>query len=149
MAFRRLAAALLTAACAHPALPFGPPQQPIICTGCSEGDCVTATTITLPAGTTRIADDQFEACNYIEEVVIPDGVKSIGKYAFAGCESLQTIRIPASVRSVAWYAFYDCGCCRLSDKCNWHGGYDICKCSDCQAAPASNQQNASRGIILT
>lgn len=140
-------ALLLTAACIPLVLSFGP-EPPVTCTGCSSGDCLTAKAITLPASTTTIKENQFEACNYLERVVIPDGVKSIGKYAFAGCESLKTIRIPASVRSIAWYAFYDCGCCHLSDKCNWHGGYDICACSDCAAATNHSTTNRTTAAKL-
>ena len=57
---------------------------------------------------TRIGDDAFKDCKYIQSVTIPDAVTSIGKHAFEDCVALKTINLPVNLQSIQEYAFRSC-----------------------------------------
>ena len=57
---------------------------------------------------TRIGDDAFKDCKYIQSVTIPDAITSIGKHAFEDCVALKTINLPVNLQSIQEYAFRGC-----------------------------------------
>ena len=73
-----------------------------------ETDRATATSITIPEGTTKIGDYAFYACNALTSLTIPEGVTSIGKSAFSACRALTSLTIPGSVTEIGDYAFQNC-----------------------------------------
>ena len=71
----------------------------------------TDTAVTVPEGTTGIADGAFEQCNdryYITSVLLPESLKYIGDNAFEGCSGLSHIIIPDGVTHIGAYAFQGC-----------------------------------------
>ena len=71
----------------------------------------TDTAVTVPEGTTGIADGAFEQCNdryYITSVLLPESLKYIGDNAFEGCSGLSHIIIPDGVTHIGAHAFQDC-----------------------------------------
>ena len=71
----------------------------------------TDTAVTVPEGTTGIADGAFEQCNdryYITSVLLPESLKYIGDNAFEGCRGLGYIIIPDGVTHIGAHAFQDC-----------------------------------------
>jgi len=67
----------------------------------------------IPRSITAIADDAFEFCVGLNEVVIPDSVTSIGNGAFSFCSGLTRIAIPDSVSAIGNFVFL--GCSALSE----------------------------------
>ena len=65
--------------------------------------------VTIPAGTTAIADNAYYGKEDISEVSVPDTVTSIGNAAFYHCEGLKKINLPDSVTEIGDYAFSGCG----------------------------------------
>lgn len=65
-------------------------------------------TFELETGVNYIADDAFQCCDAIEEVVLPEGVLRIGAYAFWGCSALARITIPSTVEYIGKDAFTNC-----------------------------------------
>ena len=63
------------------------------------------TNITIPEGTTEIADYAFYGCSNVTSITIPDSVTSIGDEAFYYCTDLSSITIPDSVTSIGGSAF--------------------------------------------
>ena len=51
------------------------------------------TSITIPAGVTRIEEYTFHCCMNLTDAVIPEGVTSVGKLAFACCHELTMARM--------------------------------------------------------
>lgn len=64
--------------------------------------------IHIPKGLTYIADNTFDACVKLTNIVIPDGVTSIGMNAFDGCKNMLSIEIPDSVTYIGSFAFAEC-----------------------------------------
>ena len=69
------------------------------------------TSITIPAGVTRIEEYTFHCCMNLTDVVIPEGVTSVGKLAFACCHELTNVVLPASL--VEYRAAGFCGLQKL------------------------------------
>ena len=65
------------------------------------------TSISLPAGLTRISKYAFNNCK-MQEVVIPDNVTFIGDGAFAFCSELQTVTLPKTPTEIQSRAFNGC-----------------------------------------
>lgn len=65
------------------------------------------TTLTFPAGLTRIEDETFFGCTDVEKAVLHEGVTHIGARAFAG-SGLKEITLPASLVFIADDAFEGC-----------------------------------------
>lgn len=63
--------------------------------------------VELPEGVEEIANNAFENCIRLEEVVCPDSLKKIGDEAFADCTSLSKISYGDSVE-VSASAFKGC-----------------------------------------
>ena len=57
---------------------------------------------------TGIADQAFERCQRLKEVVLPESIINIGKHAFSSCYDLVKINIPNSVTTIKDGAFYGC-----------------------------------------
>ncbi len=68
-----------------------------------------ATSVTIPASVTHIADYAFDYCKNLTSVTIPDSVTYIGDYAFR-CPygSLTSIDLPDSLTYLGDYAFESC-----------------------------------------
>ena len=67
------------------------------------------TTITLPVGTTAIADYAFYFCKGLTGTIdLPTSIKSIGNLAFTYCSGISAVTIPASVTSMGTMAFMSC-----------------------------------------
>ena len=65
------------------------------------------TSIAIPAGVTRLADETFYDCKQLQEVSLPDGITDIGTSCFNDCEALVDVNIPAQIETIGNYAFYD------------------------------------------
>ena len=68
----------------------------------------TMTSVTIPAGVTKIGDFAFRGCNGLESMMIPEGVTNIGWGAFEECDGLRSVTIPESVTDIAGSAFKSC-----------------------------------------
>ena len=66
------------------------------------------TSVTIPAGVTRIGDRAFECCAGLTAVTFPESLTSIGDWAFHGCAGLTGITIPEGVTSINYNAFSSC-----------------------------------------
>lgn len=69
--------------------------------------------ITVPATydglpVTKIADNAFQSCSGITQVVLPESISSVGKYAFADCGSLTAISFNSETCSIGTAAFSGC-----------------------------------------
>ena len=83
-------------------------------------NCGGLTSITLPAGITRIGESTFNRCSSLTSMTLPAGVTSIGEYAFYGCISLNTVTLPDGVASIGAGAFEGCGL--YQDNGRWENG---------------------------
>ena len=72
--------------------------------------CEDLTKVVLPNSLTKICNNAFDCCTFLESIVIPDGCKEIGADCFTNCSSLKDIYVPASVTKIgddAFCTFYD------------------------------------------
>ena len=70
--------------------------------------CSNLTSITLPAGITEIGTSAFSGCSNLTSITLPAGITEIGTSAFSGCSNLTSITIPASVKKIGAFAFSNC-----------------------------------------
>ena len=70
--------------------------------------CSRLTSLTLPAGITKIGYSAFEDCSGLTSLTLPDGITEIGSYAFSGCSGLTSLNLPASITEIGSYTFSDC-----------------------------------------
>lgn len=70
--------------------------------------CRNLTSVSIPAGVTRIDYSAFYGCSSLESVSLPDGVTALGNSAFYSCGKLRECELPASVRTVGNSAFESC-----------------------------------------
>ena len=68
----------------------------------------TITSVTVPYGSDRVADEAFKGCSALTSISIPDSVTSIGDEAFCNCASLQQLTIPDGVTSYGVNCFEGC-----------------------------------------
>lgn len=68
----------------------------------------TATTYTIPEGTTHIRDYAFVGQPHLQKVTIPEGVVNVGVYSFWRCPNLYQVEMPETVTEIESYAFRNC-----------------------------------------
>ena len=56
-------------------------------------------------GVTRIGEEAFYDCHYLEDAVLPEGLTALGGYAFSGCTVLTHVDLPESLTSIGASAF--------------------------------------------
>ena len=66
------------------------------------------TSVTIPAGVTRIGGYAFCDFSQLTSIVIPEGVAEIGDYAFSYCTALSSVKLPQSLTKIGRGAFGDC-----------------------------------------
>ncbi len=66
------------------------------------------TSVTIPAGVTKIGSSAFMNCEKLESVSIDLGVNYVGSSAFKGCVSLKSVVVPSSVETIGAVAFEGC-----------------------------------------
>ena len=71
-------------------------------------DCSRLTSLNLPAGITKIGSETFEGCSGLTSLTLPVGITSIGSYAFQGCSGLTSLTLPAGITSIGYSAFQGC-----------------------------------------
>jgi hypothetical protein len=71
-------------------------------------DCNRITSVTIPAGVTKIGLAAFDGCGALTIATIPNTVTTIGNGAFLNCPNLETITIPDSVTEIGVSAFQYC-----------------------------------------
>ena len=70
--------------------------------------CSGLTSLTLPAGITKIDYRAFQGCSGLTSLILPDGITSIGYDAFDGCSGLTSLILPASIIWIGDGAFKFC-----------------------------------------
>ena len=70
--------------------------------------CAYMQAIDLPESLTYIGGSAFYGCKELTRVTIPNGVTSLGASAFAGCAALESVTIPDSVKYVKDRTFSGC-----------------------------------------
>ncbi len=66
------------------------------------------TTLEIPEGVTKIAEDCFGQNQKIKHVYMPDTVIEIGMGAFQNCQNLQTVKFSANLKEIDAVAFANC-----------------------------------------
>ncbi|MCI7284525.1 MAG: leucine-rich repeat domain-containing protein [Prevotella sp.] len=74
--------------------------------------CRGLTSLTLPAGITRIGSSAFAGCSGLTSLTLPAGIKWIGSSAFNGCSGLTSLTLPDGIVFIDSRAF--CGCSGLT-----------------------------------
>ena len=70
--------------------------------------CSGLTSLTLPAGITKIGDDAFGGCSGLTSLTLPAGITEIDDGAFWYCSGLTSLNLPAGITYIGWYAFEGC-----------------------------------------
>ena len=65
----------------------------------------TMTSVTIPAGITKIENSAFENC-LIASVMLPGSVTALGANAFCNCAKLETVGLPRTVTTIGEMAFH-------------------------------------------
>ena len=71
-------------------------------------DCSGLTSLTIPAGITKIGEGAFCDCSGLTSLTIPAGITSIGIGAFYGCRRLTSLTLPDGIIWIAPDAFNGC-----------------------------------------
>ena len=71
-------------------------------------DCISLTSIELPASLTTIERGAFEGCSSLTSIELPTGLTTIGGGAFWYCSSLTSIELPAGLATIEASTFRDC-----------------------------------------
>ncbi|MDR2536332.1 MAG: leucine-rich repeat domain-containing protein [Treponema sp.] len=66
------------------------------------------TSVTIPAGVSRIGNWGFWGSEGLANIQLPEGLTHIGDWAFLGCSSLQTLRFPDTLISIGDWTFGNC-----------------------------------------
>ena len=100
------------------------------------------TRLVLEAGITRIGDNAFEFCRYLEgTLTIPGTVNEIGEGAFAHCGGFDSVRIPESLTQIRKYTFWNCfglTALELPDSITSIGEGAFCYCSGLKSVRLPN-----------
>ena len=70
--------------------------------------CSGLTSLTLPAGITKIDWYAFSGCSGLTSLTLSSGITWIGDYAFSGCSGLTSLTLPAGITWIGDYAFSGC-----------------------------------------
>ena len=70
--------------------------------------CSGLTSLTLPAGITKIGSRAFYGCSGLTSLNLPAGITYIGDNAFSYCSGLTSLTLPAGITSIGWNAFEGC-----------------------------------------
>ena len=70
--------------------------------------CSGLTSLTLPAGITKIGDEAFVDCSGLTSLNLPDGITEIGESAFSGCSGLTSLNLPDGITEIGESAFSGC-----------------------------------------
>lgn len=62
--------------------------------------------ITIPAGTTKIAEYAFDGCK-CKEILLPDSVTSLDEHAFYNC-TVERLKLSDNIKKITTYAFSEC-----------------------------------------
>ena len=68
-------------------------------------NCVTVTSVIIPAGVTEIQDNAFYSCSSLITVTIPAGVMLLRNCAFADCTNLKSVYFEGNAPQIANYVF--------------------------------------------
>ena len=69
-----------------------------------------AESVNLPDSITKIGEDAFCCCTYLQNINIPCNTEAIGEGAFYSCYSLESVDIPPSLKIIEDLAFCRCTC---------------------------------------
>ena len=69
-----------------------------------------AESVNLPDSITKIGEDAFCCCTYLQNINIPCNTEAIGEGAFYSCYSLESLDIPPSLKIIEDLAFCRCTC---------------------------------------
>ncbi|WP_427193238.1 leucine-rich repeat protein [Treponema denticola] len=72
------------------------------------GGCSSLTSISLPKGITKIAYDAFKNCSSLTSISLPAGITEIESGAFDGCSSLTSISLPEGITKINYGTFWGC-----------------------------------------
>ncbi len=64
--------------------------------------------ISIPEGITKIGDDAFYGCYYLESVTLPNSLVEVGTHVFADCRSLDNVVIPDKMKYIPARMFAFC-----------------------------------------
>ena len=70
--------------------------------------CSGLTSLTLSSGITSIDNYAFYGCSGLTSLTLPAGITSISDGAFRGCSGLTSLNLPASITTIGWKAFEGC-----------------------------------------
>ena len=70
--------------------------------------CSGLTSLTLPAGITKIGGSAFSGCSGLTSLNLPAGITEIGSGAFYSCSGLTSLNLPASITEIGGSAFKGC-----------------------------------------
>ena len=70
--------------------------------------CCFIESISIPGSVREIGNSAFCGCQNLKDVLIADGTTLIDNYAFENCPRLESIRIPDSVKILGNYSFRNC-----------------------------------------
>ena len=70
--------------------------------------CSVLTSLTLPAGITKIGSYAFRGCSGLTSLTLPAGITSISRGAFSGCSGLTSLTLPDGITWINSYAFEGC-----------------------------------------
>ena len=70
--------------------------------------CSVLTSLTLPAGITKIGSYAFRGCSGLTSLTLPAGITSIGSYAFLRCSGLTSLTLPAGITKIGAGTFSGC-----------------------------------------
>lgn len=68
----------------------------------------TASSYTVPQGTSAVGERAFDSCSFLTSVSLPASVTEIDDYAFSDCSALVEVSIPSSVDEIGSCAFNYC-----------------------------------------
>lgn len=90
-----------------------------------------ATSITVPDGTSKIGDYAFAGCGSLSSLVIPGSVRKIYSRIIIDCPKLKSLTIPEGVTAIEDYAFSDSSLTEISihDTVGYIGEYAFKNCS--------------------